>query len=134
MTKLLCSQRSHMEERMNLRSLFEHTHHVQELPSGATLFAEGTTGEVMYVILEGEVEVRMRHEVVEVLGPGEIVGEMALIKPQPRTATVVARSDCRLAVIDEKRFLYMVSDTPFFSLHVMRVLVERLQRSMGRNE
>ena len=119
---------------MNLRSLFENTPHAQEFPAGATLFAEGTSGEVMYVILDGEVEVRVQNELVEVLGPGEIVGEMALIKPQPRTATVVARSDCRLAVIDEQRFLYMVSDTPLFSLHVMRVLLERLQRSMGRNE
>src|SRR5262245_57963813 len=113
---------------MNLLSLFEHTPHVQEFPAGATIFAEGAPGEVMYVILDGEVEVRVRNEGVEVLGPGEMVGEMALIKPKARAATVVARSDCRLALIDEQRFLYMVSDTPLFALHVMRVLVERLLR------
>ena len=117
---------------MNLRSLFENAPYAQAFPAGATLFAAGTSGEVMYVVIEGEVEVRVQNKVVEVLGPGEIVGEMALIKPQPRTATVMARSTCRLVPIDEQRFLYLVSATPFFSLHVLRVLVERLQRSMGQ--
>ncbi len=113
---------------MNLRSLFEHAGNVQEFKAGTTIFAEGTPGDVMYVVLDGEVEVRVRREVVEVVGPGEIVGEMALIDAIPRTATTVARSDCRLAPVDERRFLFMVQDTPFFGLHVMRVLAERLRR------
>ena len=113
---------------MNLRSIFEHTDNVQELPAGATIFMEGTRGDVMYVILDGEVEVRVRNKLIEVLGPGEIIGEMALIDASPRSASVVARSNCRLAPVDERRFLYMIPETPFFALHVMRVLVGRLRR------
>ena len=112
---------------MNLRSLFEHAGNVQEFQAGTTIFAEGTPGDVMYVVLDGEVEVRVRRELVEVVGPGEIVGEMALIDAIPRSATTVARSDCRLALVDERRFLFLVQDTPFFALHVMRVLAERLR-------
>src|SRR6185436_3983658 len=102
---------------MNLRSIFEHTDHVQEFPAGATIFVEGAPGDVMYVILDGEVEVRVRNDLLEVLGPGEIVGEMALIDASPRRASIVARSACRLAPVDERRFLYMVPETPFFALH-----------------
>jgi CRP/FNR family cyclic AMP-dependent transcriptional regulator len=64
---------------MNLRGLFEHTDNVHEFQAGAIIFAEGTPGDVMYVVLEGEVEVRVRSAVVDVVGPGEFVGEMALI-------------------------------------------------------
>jgi len=79
-------------------------------------------------VLDGEVEVRVGRAVVEVAGPGDIVGEMALIDAQTRSATTVAKSDCRLALVNEQRFLYMVQETPFFVLHVMRVLADRLRR------
>ena len=113
---------------MNLRSLFANTNHVQVFQTGSTIFAEGTPGEVMYVVLEGEVEVRVGSTLIEVIGPGDIVGEMALIDAQVRSATIVAKSECRLALVDEQRFLFMVQETPFFALHVMRVLAERLRR------
>ena len=113
---------------MHLRTLFEHTKDVQEFPAGSTIFTEGAPGDVMYVVLDGEVEVRVGSSVVEVAGPGEIVGEMALIDAQVRSATTVAKSDCRLALVDAQRFLYMVQETPFFALHVMRVLADRLRR------
>jgi len=53
--------------------------------------------------------------------------EMALIDARERSATAIAKSDCRLAPVDQKRFLFMVQQTPFFSLDVMRVLVRRLR-------
>jgi CRP-like cAMP-binding protein len=84
---------------------------------------------MVYVILDGQVQVLVRNDVIDVLGPGEIVGEMALIDSRARSATAVAKSACRLATIDEKRFLYMVQETPFFALHVMRVLAQRLRRA-----
>jgi CRP/FNR family cyclic AMP-dependent transcriptional regulator len=121
----------HKENDMDLRTLFENSRHVQELQAGATLFVEGTPGDMVYVIMDGEVQVLVRNKLIDVLGPGEIVGEMALIDTTVRSATAIAKSACRLAVMDEQRFLYMVQETPFFALHVMRVLVQRLRRSMG---
>jgi len=113
---------------MNLQSLFGNTKNVQEFPAGTTIFAQGTPGDVMFVVLDGEVEIRGESEVFEVIGPGDILGEMALIDSQPRSASAVAKSDCRLAPVDEKRFQFLVQETPLFSLQVMRVLVERLRR------
>jgi CRP-like cAMP-binding protein len=115
---------------MNLSGLFEHSQHIQEFQAGTTIFNEGTPGDVLYVILNGEVEVLVQTTLLEVLGPGEILGEMALIDSESRSATAVAKSACRMAVIDENRFLYMVQQTPLFALHVMRVLAHRLRRTL----
>ena len=56
------------------------------------------------------------------------MGEMALIDHGPRSATVTASTDCTLAEIDEKRFLFLVQQTPMFALSVMRLLSQRLRR------
>src|SRR5215510_3701054 len=90
---------------MDLRSLFARSDNAQEFQANSTIFAEGTPGDVMYVVLDGEVELRVRGEVLEVAGPGDIVGEMALIDAKLRSATARAISDCRLASVDERRFL-----------------------------
>jgi CRP-like cAMP-binding protein len=82
----------------------------------------------MYVIKEGEVDILVNDKVIETVGPGGIVGETALIDTHPRSATVVAKTDCQLVPIDEKRFTFLIQQTPYFSLQVMRVLVERVRR------
>jgi CRP-like cAMP-binding protein len=113
---------------MDLRGLFKTSEKIQEFQTGTTIFSEGSSGDLMYVVLDGEVEVRVGSELIDVIRSGDIVEEMALIDSQSRSATAVARSDCRLAPVDEKRFLFMVHETPFFALHVMRVLAGRLRR------
>ena len=96
--------------------------------TGETIFTEGEAGDCMYVVKEGEVDVVVRGTVVETLGEGSILGEMALIDKNPRSATVVARSDCKLVPINEARFKYLVQQTPFFAIEVMRVMACRLRR------
>jgi CRP-like cAMP-binding protein len=119
---------------MDLRRLFKNADNVHQFQAGDIIFEEGSPGEIMYVVLDGELEVRVGGECVEQLGPGEIIGEMALIDAKERSATAVAKSDCRLAPVDEKRFLFMVQQTPFFSLDVMRVLVKRLRHMNAKFE
>jgi CRP/FNR family transcriptional regulator, cyclic AMP receptor protein len=113
---------------MDLRDVFKSAENTEEFQAGATIFEEDRAGSVMYVVLDGDVEVRRKGKVIEIIKPGDIVGEMALIDTRFRSATAVAKSACRLAVVDEKRFLFMVQQTPFFALHVMRILVNRLRR------
>ena len=66
------------------------------------------------------------HEVEEV-DDGGIFGEMAMIDYGPRSASVVAKTDCEAVEIDEKLFLLLVRQTPFFAIDVMRTLVRRLR-------
>jgi CRP-like cAMP-binding protein len=86
----------------------------------------------MYVVLEGEVELKVDSTVLETLGPGQPFGEMALIDQSPRTATAIAGTPCKLAVIPERRFLFMVQQNPEFALLIMKVMADRLRRMNAR--
>jgi CRP-like cAMP-binding protein len=99
---------------------------------GETIFQAYDMGSEMYVLIEGEVELRIGDKIVETLGPGEPFGEMALIDQAPRTATAVAKTACKLAVIPEKRFLFMVAQTPHFALQIMKVMADRLRKMNAR--
>ena len=93
------------------------------------IFKAGDRGDFMYVVIEGEVEVLVGSTTVEIAGPGSIVGEMALIDDEPRSATVVAKTHCRLVAVDQGQFQYMVSEGPFFALQVMKVMADRLRET-----
>ena len=95
---------------------------------GETIFSEGDRGDQMYVIRKGEVEIERDGKIVETLTAGGIFGEMALIDGSPRAASARAKTVCELAPITEKTFFFMVHETPFFALTVMRTLAERLRR------
>lgn len=95
--------------------------------AGETIFRTWDMGFEMYVVLEGEVDLMIGEHVVETLGPGEPFGEMALIDQAPRVATAVARTACKLAVIPQKRFLFLVQTRPEFALQIMKVMADRLR-------
>jgi len=102
--------------------------------SGQTVFSAADKGPAMhmYVIIEGQVEIQIDTKMIELLGPGEIFGEMALIDDGPRSAAAVAKTDCRLAAVNRRRFEFMVQETPFFALAVMQILADRLRRTDAR--
>lgn len=107
--------------------LFANNPDIVRVPAGQPLFSEGEEGHLMYVLTTGCAEVIVNNRVVETLQHGNIVGEMGIVSPGARSATVVAKSDCEFVAIDEKRFHYLVQQTPFFATQVMRVLAERLR-------
>jgi CRP-like cAMP-binding protein len=95
--------------------------------AGDVIFAEGDKGDAMYVVRNGEVTVERDGRIMETLGGGDIFGEMALIDGAPRSATARAKTDCEVAPINEKTFLFLVHETPFFAIAVMRTLAGRLR-------
>jgi len=113
---------------MNLQGLFRNAKNVEKFQAGETIFAEGSFGDIMYVVLDGEITLQIDGVDFEVISSGDILGEMALIDAKERSTTAIAKSDCSLAPIDEKHFLFLVQQTPFFALHVMRELVSRLRK------
>lgn len=94
---------------------------------GATIFSEGDAGHVMYVVLEGTARITVHGVNVEEVGPGGVLGEMALIDDAPRSATATAVTACRLASIAEKRFDFLVQQHPRFAIQIMRVMAYRLR-------
>ena len=105
-----------------------------KLTQGQILFKKGDPAKHLYVVESGRLEVLEGDRVLETLGEDEIVGEMALIDGGVRSATVRAAQPSNVIAIDEKRFLRMVSDTPFFALRVMRVMTSRLRAMNERGK
>jgi CRP/FNR family cyclic AMP-dependent transcriptional regulator len=94
---------------------------------GERVFIEGSPGTSMYVVLDGNIEIRVRDKSMEVAGPGSIIGEMALIDSSTRSATVVAQDYCVLVQVNRSQFLSLMQKTPRFALSVMKTLVTRLR-------
>jgi CRP/FNR family transcriptional regulator, cyclic AMP receptor protein len=95
--------------------------------AGQVLFNKGDQGHEIYVVRSGELQIIDGNRVFETVGPGGIVGEMALVDGGPRSATVRASMASEVVPLDEKRFLFMVQQTPHFALRVMKVMSARLR-------
>ena len=113
---------------MNLVYHFLHARNTQTLEPGTVLFREGDPVGPMFVVLEGSARVIVAGHVVEMAGPGTLLGEIALIDELPRTATIVAIERCRVLPIGRPEFDLLVREKPEFARHVMKVLVQRLRR------
>jgi CRP-like cAMP-binding protein len=113
-------------------NLFRHAERFEVFDVGAVVFREGDAGETMYAVKDGEVDLVVNGTVVETVGPGGIFGEMALIEHEARSATAIAKTPCELVPIDERRFSFMVQQTPNFAMHVLRTLAHRLRAMNAR--
>jgi CRP/FNR family transcriptional regulator, cyclic AMP receptor protein len=114
---------------MDLANIFENSKDAKDYPAGTTIFAQGEPGDQMYIVLAGELDLQRGGRTFETTSAGAIVGEMAVIEKAPRSASAIAKTNCRLVPIDERRFEFIVEERPFFALYVMRVLVGRLRRT-----
>jgi CRP/FNR family cyclic AMP-dependent transcriptional regulator len=97
------------------------------LKAGSVIFREGDEARELFVIKSGEVRIQIGNRTVTDLRADSIFGEMALIDNEPRSATAIAVTDVELVAVSEKQFLFLVSQTPYFALKVMRVLAQRLR-------
>jgi len=102
---------------------------IRSIEAGQPVFTEGERGDAMYAVVEGEVNIILRGQVLETIGDGGIFGELALLDDRPRSASAIARTQCKVAVIDLRRFTVLVQQTPYFAVEVMRVMAARLRRT-----
>jgi len=95
--------------------------------AGTIIFRRGDAASEMFVIKSGQVRIQLGNRTLSELPADSIFGEMALIDNEPRSATAVAITDVELVPVSEQQFLFMVGQTPYFALKVMRVLAHRLR-------
>ena len=98
----------------------------RDFKAGDVIFRQGDRAQELFII-ESEVEIRLGNRVIERLPQYSIFGEMALIDNAPRSATAIAASDAKLVPVSERQFLFLISNTPYFALNVMRVMARRLR-------
>ena len=96
-------------------------------PLNKVIMKEGEGGVFMYVVLEGRVAVSIKGKVVDVIGPGGVFGEMALVDQSPRAASATAQSDCDLLSINRNDFLNLVKSNPVFAVSLLVALADRLR-------
>lgn len=101
---------------------------IRTFQAGETVYSQGDAADCMYVVVEGEAEIFIGSHLLEIVKPPSFFGEMALISHKTRSAGVRARTDLKIERVDEKRFEFLVRNTPFFALEVMKVMAERLRR------
>ena len=99
----------------------------RRIRAGGVIFREGETADELFVIKSGYVRIQVGNRTMADLTVDNIFGEMALIDSEPRSATAEAITDVELVPISEKQFLFLVSQTPYFALKVMRILAQRLR-------
>jgi CRP-like cAMP-binding protein len=92
-----------------------------------SIIAKGQKGLRMYAVIEGQVSVSIDGHTVEVLGPGGVFGEAAIISESPRLASAVAETDCELLAISREAFLTLVKVSPKFADTMLTTLAERLR-------
>ncbi|MBL8968400.1 MAG: Crp/Fnr family transcriptional regulator [Spirochaetaceae bacterium] len=107
---------------------------VKVCEAGEVIFREGEKGDLMYVLLEGAVELKKKVERGETVlkivnAPNDFFGEMALLDDRPRSATAVAEKRCKLLLVDRPSFEAMILQNGKFALKIIKVLSERIRRS-----
>jgi len=112
-------------------SLFRNSETVKFAP-GDVIFRAGDEGKSIYVVTEGEVDIKVGSTVVETVTSGGIFGEMALIDRNVRSADAIARTECKLVAVDQRRFQFLIGETPFFAVPVMSIMAERLRHANER--
>lgn len=104
------------------------------LARGERLFDEGDAGDRLYVVLDGKIKLTRaapdgRENLLSVLGPGEMFGELSLFDPRPRTASAVAVTDTHLAALGHESLRAWLTGRPDVAMHLLRALAQRLRRT-----
>ena len=97
-----------------------------DLPEGRVLTKEGASGREFFVLVEGNADVRRKRRKVGTLGPGDFLGEIALVTKAPRTATVKTTSPVRALVVSEQNFRRLLERAPQVQIKVLEALAERV--------
>jgi CRP-like cAMP-binding protein len=105
-----------------------------KIAKGSILFKEGDEGEHLYVIIDGKLKLGTssgdgRENLLSILGPGEMFGELSLFDPGPRTSTATAVTDAKLLSLSHEKVIPWLKQNPEVSLQLLTRLSQRLRRT-----
>ncbi len=97
-----------------------------EVPSGRAIITQGEVGREFMIIVEGQADVRRDGESIATLGPGDFLGELAVLSGAPRTADVVATSDMVLETLNRREFMSLLDESASIAKKILIGAVRRL--------
>mgnify|MGYP003337481133 FL=1 len=105
-----------------------------KVSKGQILFNEGDSGDRLYIVTDGKIKLGIksidgRENLLAVLGPGEMFGELSLFDPSPRTATATALTDAKLLGLGQEDLNLWLAEHPEVAKHLLRALAQRLRRT-----
>ncbi|HEU0082015.1 MAG TPA: Crp/Fnr family transcriptional regulator, partial [Bradyrhizobium sp.] len=108
----------------------KHSH----LKRGVTIFSKGDPGHSLFAVISGTVKMSTssaegRNAILNLIGTGEVFGEIALLDGRERTTDAIANSDCELYVIDRREFIPFLHDQPALAMKFIQLLCARLRRT-----
>lgn len=113
------------------RTCFEALGKAQSVEENKSFFEHNQASDRMYLLLEGQVRLIRGTKTLDIIKPGEVFGEMAVITGHPRTASAVAKGACRAHSLDAMQFEQAIQKTPEFALMLMSILINRLRLSLA---
>ena len=113
------------------RKCFESFGKTENFAEMESLFVEGQASDKMYLLVEGEVSLIRNKKTLDIVRPGEIFGEIAVITQLPRAASAMARKFCQALVLDAKQFQQALQTAPEFALMLMNIMNNRLRLTIA---
>jgi CRP/FNR family transcriptional regulator, cyclic AMP receptor protein len=109
------------------------------LKRGATLFSKGDPGNSLYAVISGSVKMSIsspdgRNAILNIVGPGEIFGEIALLDGRARSTDAIANSTCEVFIIDRREFIPFVKSQPTLAMKFIELLCGRLRLTSDQVE
>ena len=104
----------------------------RQWPSDCVVVPEGTKAEVCYIIVDGTADVRRHGQTIAQLGPGEFFGEIGLLNPGPRSATVTTTTEMTSVELSRLSFLAVAGDKPEILLRMLEALAKRLRETTAQ--
>jgi CRP/FNR family transcriptional regulator, cyclic AMP receptor protein len=105
---------------------------LSNLKRGATIFSKGDAGNSLYAVISGTVKISSssaegRSAILNLIGTGEVFGEIALLDDRERTTDAITNSDCELFVIDRREFIPFLHTQPALAMKFIKLLCARLR-------
>jgi len=98
-----------------------------DVKAGHVLMTEGSVGREFFVIISGNVRIERGGKTIRTMGPGEFLGDVALVTERPRTASGIAETDCRLLVLGHREFHSLLDEFPTIRINVLESIALRLR-------
>lgn len=117
--------------RRELQIVVRHTE-IADVPPGGVIVSEGEEGDAFFVVLSGRARVSRGGRTRGVLEPGAYFGELALLDPAPRSATVKAETDVQVGVLGTRMFRILLRELPTISERLLAGLARELREASGR--